>query len=130
MAVLATAAKLQQPTAVATDSHGSVYVASINRVRKITPAGIISTIAGTGVEGFSGDGGPATAARLNVPEALAVDAAGNVYIADTDNNRVRVIDRAGVISTVAGADSGFNLYGTIDGDHPQVPGRAGARRPR
>ncbi len=73
-----------------------------NRVRKITPAGVISTFAGTGTAGWSGDSGQATAAALNAPFGLGIDAAGNVYVADSGNNRVRKITPAGVITTVAG----------------------------
>ena len=111
----ATAAKLERPTAVGTDPHGNVYVATGNRVRKITPAGIITTIAGTGVAGFSGDGGRAIAARLSFPSAVVADGAGNVYIADAGNQRVRAVTAAGGISTVAGSSkpNAFNLYGPI-----------------
>ena len=89
----ATLAKLERPSAVATDAHGNVYVSTGSRVRKVTPGGIIFTIAGTGAAGFSGDGGRATAARLNFPEGLAVDGAGDVYISDTGNHLVRAVDR-------------------------------------
>jgi DNA-binding beta-propeller fold protein YncE len=72
-------------------------------VRKISPAGRITTVAGTGVRGYSGDGGPAVKARLNQPEGFAIDRAGNLYVSDSANNRVRRIDaRTGVITTVAG----------------------------
>ncbi len=83
---------------------GNVYVADTdnNRVRRIDPAGTITTVAGTGAPGYSGDGGPATAAWLFWPHAVAVDAASNLYVTDTINQRVRRIDPAGVITTVAG----------------------------
>ncbi len=72
---------------------------------------MISTVAGTGVGGFSGDGGPAAAAQLSEPVGLAFDAAGNLYIADFDNFRIRKVDTAGVISTFAGsAKPGPNLW--------------------
>ena len=90
---------------IATDAAGNVYTAtgSANRVHKITPAGVASVFAGTGAPGFSGDGGPATAAQLWEPRGVAVDAAGNVYISDANNNRVRRVAPDGTISTVAGS---------------------------
>lgn len=102
----ATQAWVYQPRGLAW-SHGNLYVTQDGynemRVRKIAPDGSISTIAGTGPDGFGGDGGPATAAQLSVPCAVAVDAAGNIYIADTGNNRVRRVNVAnGTIETVAG----------------------------
>ncbi len=81
---LATSAQLYYPQGVAVDVNGNIYIADTqnNRIRKVTPQGIISTIAGTGTAGFSGDGGLATAAKLSSPRKLAQDAAGNLYIAD------------------------------------------------
>src|ERR1019366_7456778 len=89
---------------VAVDAAGNLYIAefSNNRVRKVGTNGNIGTIAGNGVSGFSGDGLQATAAMLNGPQGVAVDSAGNVYIADTANNRVRKVAANGVITTVAG----------------------------
>ena len=89
----ATAAQLGWPYDVAVDGTGTVYIADeINhRVRKVTPDGIIATIAGTGTAGDRGDGGPATAAQLNQPSAVAVASDGTLYIADRGNNRVRVL---------------------------------------
>ncbi len=86
----ATAAKLYAPAGVALDGQGNVYVATYqdHRVRKVSAGGTISTFAGTGVAGFSGDGGQATSARLYVPKGVAVDGQGNVYIADSYNSRV------------------------------------------
>jgi sugar lactone lactonase YvrE len=100
----ATAAALSAPTGVVLDGAGNLYVADSgnHRIRKITPAGVITTIAGTGSAGFSGDGGPATSAQLFSPSALAFDGAGNLYVADTGNNRVRRIGTDGRITTVAG----------------------------
>jgi NHL repeat len=100
----ATSAKLQEPFAVTVDHAGNIYFTEPdnNRVRKVNTAGIISTIAGNGAKGFSGDGGSATLAELNYPKFLAVDASGNLYIADAGNLRVRKVDSAGIISTVAG----------------------------
>lgn len=113
----ATEAKLSNPIGVAVDAAGNVYFADHDnqRVRKIDRAGIITTIAGTGTTGFSGDGGPATSARLYAPHGLAVDAAGNVYIADTTNYRIRKVSPDGVITTVAG--SGNVPLGTNNGDN-------------
>ena len=106
---LATAAKLKLPFGVAVDTAGNLYIADTynHRIRKITGT-TISTIAGAGTEGFSGDGGAATAAELKLPHGVAVDAAGNVFIADTYNHRVRKITGAN-ISTVAG--DGTEGYG-------------------
>ena len=107
----ATEAQLSYPVGVAVDSAGNVYVADVVnlRVRRIDTAGVISTFAGTGEEGFSGDSGPATEAQLSYPISVAVDAAGNVYVAGYESSRVRRIDTAGVISTFAGTgEEGFS----------------------
>jgi sugar lactone lactonase YvrE len=107
----ATAAKLNSPWGVAVDSAGNLYIAEqgSSRIRKVTPAGVISTVAGIGASGFAGDGGSATAAELNHPYGVAVDSASNLYIADTTNRRIRKVTAAGVISTVAGTGpAGFN----------------------
>jgi hypothetical protein len=100
----ATSAKLYAPSGVAIDGQGNVYIADTNntRVRKVSPGGTISTFAGTGEVGFSGDGGPATSAKLYAPSGVAIDGQGNVYIADTGNNRVRKVSPGGTITTFAG----------------------------
>ncbi len=100
----ATGANLFNPTGVAIDAGGNVYIADQfhHRVRKVDPTGAITTVAGTGIAGFSGDGGPAGSAALNNPAAVAVDGHGNLYIADRDNDRIRKVDAAGVISSFAG----------------------------
>jgi sugar lactone lactonase YvrE len=100
----ATAAELSVPTSVALDNSGGVYLAdhTNNRVRHIAPSGIITTVAGTGMTDASGDGGPASAASLFYPGAVAIDAAGVLYIADFVNARVRRIDASGTITTIAG----------------------------
>jgi sugar lactone lactonase YvrE len=101
----ATAAKINSPTGVTVDATGNLYIADDgnNRIRKVSTAGIITTIAGNGTAGFSGDGGQATAAGLNAPWDVAIDNAGNLYIPDLFNNCVRIINTAGIISTVAGS---------------------------
>ncbi len=90
---------------IAVDKWKNIYYAdgSDHRVRKITADGIIHTIAGTGVAGYNGDGIPATDAQLNIPEGIAVDDTGNVYIGDRLNYRIRKINTSGVITTVAGS---------------------------
>src|SRR5204863_4403772 len=100
----ATAAQFGAIQGIALDRWGNLYVADTDgqRVRKINPAGMVSAIAGTGVPGFSGDGGPASAAQLNLPYGLAVDLAGYLYIADLGNQRIRRVSPDGTISTVAG----------------------------
>ena len=102
----ATAAELSGPTGVAVDSAGDLFIADTgnDRIREVNHAtGVITTIAGNGTEGYSGDNGPATAAELDDPEGVAVDSAGDLFIADTGNNRIREVNLStGVITTVAG----------------------------
>jgi uncharacterized protein (TIGR03437 family) len=100
----AMSAQVNNPWDVTVDAGGNIFIADSNnlRVRKVTPDGIITTIAGNGSADFFGDGGPATSAQLRVPDAVAVDVAGNIYVADTANNRIRKVDTAGTISTIAG----------------------------
>ncbi|MCZ1014464.1 RICIN domain-containing protein [Streptomyces noursei] len=102
--VLATAAQLKDPIGLVVDSAGVLYVAEYNnhRVRKITTDGKISTVVGTGVAGFGGDGGPAVSAQLKNPYGLAVDGAGALYVADAANHRIRKVATDGKISTFAG----------------------------
>jgi sugar lactone lactonase YvrE len=83
-------------------NRGFSKTKSVDRVRMISADGTISTIAGTGEAGYAGDGGVASQAVLNSPQGLAVDAEGNLYVADTFNDRVRKIDLGGVITTIAG----------------------------
>lgn len=103
----ATAASLNRPARVVIDVSGSFCISDSgnHRVRKVAPNGVITTIAGRGGNGFSGDGGPATQALLSNPSGLALDSAGNLYIADTGNRRVRRVDTGGIIATVAGSDA-------------------------
>jgi uncharacterized protein (TIGR03437 family) len=98
----ATSAELNFPAGVAVDSAGNLYIADTdnNRIRKVSN-GVITTVAGNGLGGFSGDNGPATSARLTNPEGVAVDSAGNLYVADTTNQRIRKVSN-GVITTIAG----------------------------
>ena len=100
----ATKASLNFPAGLAADALGNLYIADTgnNRVRRLSPDGIISTVAGNGNQGYSGDGGPATSASLEQPYGLAVDGAGNLFIADKMNERIRRVTRDGVIRTVAG----------------------------
>ncbi|WP_165395747.1 RICIN domain-containing protein [Streptomyces albidoflavus] len=111
----ALSAQLNCPREVAVDASGTVYVADCenHRVRKITPDGQISTVAGTGRAGFSGDGGPATSAQLNKPFGLLLDSTGVLYIADWGHDRLRKVTADGVISTIAG--TGAAAYGGDDG---------------
>ncbi len=100
----ATSAELNYPTGVAVDTKGNIYIADAhnNVIRKVNSRGIISTIAGTGTMGFSGDGGAATSAQLFWPNGVTVDDKGNIYIADSYNRRIRVVNSSGVISTIVG----------------------------
>lgn len=107
----ADSARLNTPAGVAVDVSGNVYISdySSNVVRMVNTAGIISTIAGTGVAGYSGDGVMATDAKLNHPYGLAVDVSGNVFIADAGNNVIRKVATDGTISTVAGNGFGAGM---------------------
>ena len=108
----ATAAQLNDPADLTIDANGNIYFADVsnNRIRKIDSLGVMHTIAGTGVAGYSGDSGPAPAAQLNAPTGLCIDGAGNVLVADALNNRIRKIDRAGNIVTIAGTGvAGFSI---------------------
>ncbi len=111
------------PQALAIDAAGNLYIADalFQSVRKVSAAGIITTIAGTGTAGFSGDGGPATKAQLHSPTALALDSAGNLYIGDLFNYRVRKVTPSGVISTIAGNGQNFDVCSTF----PICPGGDG-----
>ncbi|HXF04152.1 MAG TPA: hypothetical protein VNM72_01900 [Blastocatellia bacterium] len=97
-------ARLNFPRGLALDPQGNLYIADTNnhRIRRIDPWGRITTVAGNGTPGFSGDGQPAVRAQLRFPLAVAVDAMGTLYIADAGNNRVRRVDASGIITTVAG----------------------------
>ncbi|GAB3690750.1 hypothetical protein GCM10027592_08230 [Spirosoma flavus] len=101
----ATNASLAYPIGVAIDTLGNFYIVDSdnNRIRKVTTSGTITTVAGNGTPGFSGDGGPATAASLDNPNSVAVDSLGNLYIADFNNHRIRKVTTSGIITTVAGS---------------------------
>ena len=105
---LATQAQLNAPAGLAVGSDGSLYIAdSFNRrVRRMGPDGIITTVAGSGIPGYGGDGGPATQALLNSPSAIAVGTDGRLYIADFGNSRIRQVGTDGIINTVAGNGTG------------------------
>jgi uncharacterized repeat protein (TIGR01451 family) len=101
---LAVFGALNQPAGLARDNAGNTYIADTrnHRVRKVAATGVLTTVAGTGVSGFTGEGGAATGAELNAPVGLALDGSGNLYIADSNNRRVRRVDNSGNITTVAG----------------------------
>ena len=104
----AAAASLQFPLGVATDRYGYLYIADAgnNSIRRVSPGGLIVTVAGSYVAGLAGDGAAASGALLNIPSDVAVDAAGNLFIADSGNNRVRRVDApTGIIGTIAGGDN-------------------------
>jgi uncharacterized protein (TIGR03437 family) len=116
----AASAHLTAPTGVAVDGAGNVFIVEVdsNRIRKVSPDGIITTVAGNGISGYSGDGGFAASAQLSFPEGVAVDRAGNVYIADTSNHAVRVLrptDRSILIRAV--------VDGASQSARPITPGK-------
>jgi sugar lactone lactonase YvrE len=125
--IKATQAQLNSPWGLALDSKGNLYIADSlnNRVREVNTSGVISTIAGTGACGFSGDGGGATSAKLCGPAGLALDTKGNFYIGDYGNFRVRTVNSAGTISTFAGTGKrGYNGDGLL-GLQTNIDGPAG-----
>jgi sugar lactone lactonase YvrE len=137
----ATSAGMCGPSDVAVDTKGNVYIADSglycqgpggHTVRRVDTHGVITTVAGTGTSGFSGDGGPATSARLDAPVYVEVDGKGNLYIADLHNHRIRRVDSKGIITTFAGTgQAGFSgdggpatkarLFATA-GDECEAPG--------
>jgi len=115
--IQATAAELYYPSDVTFDATGNLYICDYwnNRIRMINSSGIITTIAGNGTHAFSGDGGPSTAASLSWPTGIAFNCVGNLYIADQINNRIRLVNTSGIITTIAG-----NGIGTYGGDGGQA----------
>ena len=105
----ATNAGIGLPRCASLDDSGNIYIADQTnyRVRKVNTSGIISTVAGDGAYGYSGDGGAATNAELGDPTAVAIDNSGNIYIADGGDNVIRKVNTKGIISTLAGTDPGF-----------------------
>lgn len=110
--IAATSSQLNFPYGLTLDATGNLYVADghNHRIRKINTAGIITTVAGTGIQGYNGDNIQATSANLNTPQGFAIDASGNLYISDSYNNRIRKVNKnTGVITTIAGTGSaGYN----------------------
>ena len=98
----ATSAELNTTYGVAVDGSGNLFIIDLQRIRKVTPGGTITTVAGNGTEGYSGDGGPATSAELYYPSGVAVDGSGNLFIGDRINQRIRKVTPGGTITTVAG----------------------------
>lgn len=112
----ATLAQINKPVAITIDPSGNIYFMDFfnDRIRKINTSGIISTVVGTGIQGYSGDGGPANLAQIKKPMGLATDALGNLYIADYDNHRIRKVNAAGTITTICGNGiSGFSGDGNL-----------------
>lgn len=97
----AVTAQLNSPLALAVDGLGNLFIGDTqnSRVRRVSPNGVIATVAGNGSAGFSGDGGPAVTAQLNSPRGLAVDREGNLFIADVDSHRVRKVSPDGIIAS-------------------------------
>jgi sugar lactone lactonase YvrE len=118
----ATSAQLNFPNGIAVDAAGNLYIADAgnNRVRKVSH-GVITTVAGDGTAGYSGDNGPATSAQLNYPSGIAVDSGGNLYVADTDNDRIREVSNA-VITTVAGGGEAVGDGGPASSAELTYPG--------
>ena len=117
-------AQLDLPVGLAVDKAGNVYIADhySQRVRRVDTAGTIDTVAGTGDPGYGGDGRPALVAQLNFPSGVAVDMAGNLYIADSGNDRVRRVDPSGTITTIAGTgESGYDWDGPAVGARLAFP---------
>jgi sugar lactone lactonase YvrE len=112
--VPAASSPLSSPTGVAIDGSGNLFISDSlnNRIRKVDGAGVITTVAGNGQSDFSGDNGPATAASLNLPQGIAIDRAGVLYVADTNHNRIRRVDlRSGIITTAVGGGSPSDRLG-------------------
>jgi hypothetical protein len=131
---LAINAAINNPRGVATDKAGNVYIADHGnaRIRKVSPDGIITTVAGNGTDGFSGDGGTAISAQLSGPYRVRPDSLGNLYIADAGNNRIRRVAPNGIITTIAGngiaastGDGGLATSASLNYPADAVPDGAG-----
>ncbi len=111
------AAQLHTPAYITLDNFGNLFIVDFdnNVIRKINTLGIISTIAGNGIQGYGGDNGPATAANLSAPTGVACDRFGNLYIADWGNNLIRKVNSSGIITTVAGIAGGVGGYSGDNG---------------
>ena len=109
----ATSSALQSPEGGRMDGAGNLYIADQfdHRLRKVSTTGVITTIAGTGIAGYSGDGGPAISAKISFPIDVAIDSAGNILFSDSGNNRIRKISTTGIITTIAGNGSGDGPLG-------------------
>jgi sugar lactone lactonase YvrE len=109
----ATSAELNTPNVVQVDGSGNIYIADLynNRIRKVDGAGIITTVAGTGIQDYTGDGGQATSADLEAPYAVHVDASGNIFITEWAYHAIRKVNAAGIITTVAGTPGSFGYSG-------------------
>jgi uncharacterized protein YjdB len=123
----ATVATLNSPSGVYVDAAGAIFIADFNNnaIRKINTSGIITTIAGTGTPGYTGDGGAATLATLKSPIALTGDAAGNIYVAEFNNHVIRKISTSGIITTVAGNGSGGYVADGVPATSTKISGPEG-----
>ena len=122
--------KIKEPKGVSVDADGNIYIADTenHRIRKVDADGIITTVAGTGSRGYSGDDGQATEGKINKPAGVSVDESGNIYIADTENHRIRKVDAGGIITTVAGTGSrGYSGEGTAINKKINKPGGVWAK---
>ncbi len=121
----ALAATLGEVNGAAVDAAGNVYLgdAGGHRIRKVDPTGIITTFAGTGQAGHTGDGGPATAATFDYPGSLALDGAGDLYVSDWQSGNVRVIGTNGIVRTIAGIGGQLGFFGRLRAGDVRAPGR-------
>ncbi len=117
-------AQLFASDGVAVDGSGNLFISDTHnsRIRKVSTNGIITTVAGNGTLGFSGDGGAATSAQLGYPSGVAVDGSGNLFIADVRNDRIRKVSTGGIITTVAG--NGHWVFRGTAGRHERPTGRS------
>ena len=131
-AATAASLNLYQPAGLALDTAGNLYIADAwnNRIRKVNVAGTITTVAGNGTGGLSGDGGPATSAGLSWPTWVAFDSAGQLLIADSQSHRIRRADALGIINTVAGSSQGYSGDNGPATNQPTERPRCRCRRQR